>query len=263
MYHNDNVFMKRVDVGRKRGSVGVEVGLLSILGLGFLMGIKHAIEPDHVIAVSTIASRSKSLWRSSLAGVFWGIGHTATLLVVGFFLFFFKSEISHKWSMSLEFLVGIMLVVLGVASFRTFKTRIHAHSHSHGEKKHTHFHMREDHSHSHAHPHHELKRNVSYGKSVLIGFIHGLAGSAAMALLTMSTVDTLWQGMLFIAVFGGGTILGMMLFTTAIGIPFVLASRQFKVNRVLTALTGSLSAVYGVYYMYNLGVTEGLFKLWF
>lgn len=239
----------------------MEVGLLSIMGLGFLMGIKHAIEPDHVIAVSTIASRSKSLWRSSLAGAFWGIGHTATLLVVGFFLFFFKSEISDKWSMSLEFLVGIMLVVLGVSSFSTFKTRIHTHSHSHGEKKHTHFHMREDHSHEH--PHHESNRNLSYGKSVLIGFVHGLAGSAAMALLTMSTVDTIWQGMLYIAVFGAGTILGMLLFTTAIGIPFVLTSRQFKLNRALTAFTGGLSAVYGVYYMYNLGVTEGLFQLWF
>lgn len=245
----------------ERGSVRVEAGLLSILGLGFLMGIKHAIEPDHVIAVSTIASRSKSLWRSSMAGAFWGIGHTATLLAVGFFLFLFKSEISDKWSMSLEFLVGIMLVVLGVASVRTFNNRVHAHNHSHGEQRHTHFHMREDHNHGHEHTHSTDK--VSYHKSMLIGLVHGLAGSAAMALLTLSTVDTMWQGMLYIAVFGVGTILGMLLFTTAIGIPFVLTSRKFRVNRVLTVLTGGLSTLYGLYYMYNLGITEGLFQLWF
>lgn len=241
--------------------------MLSILGLGFLMGIKHAIEPDHVIAVSTIASRSKNLWRSSLAGAFWGMGHTATLLIVGFFLFLFKSEISDKWSMSLEFLVGIMLVVLGVSSFRTFKQHIHAHDHSHGESRHTHFHVIHDHSHSHHHhgetSEHGNKNGFSYMKSVLVGLVHGLAGSAAMALLTMSTVDSMWEGMLYIAIFGCGTILGMLLFTTAIGIPFVLTTRRFRLNRTLTWMTGALSALYGVYYMYNLGVTEGLFGLWF
>lgn len=250
-----------------RGSVCLEAGLLSILGLGFLMGIKHAIEPDHVIAVSTIASRSKNLWRSSLAGAFWGMGHTATLLIVGFFLFLFKSEISDKWSMSLEFLVGIMLVVLGVSSLRTFKHHIHAHDHSHGESRHTHFHVIHDHSHSHHHhgemSEHGNKNGFSYMKSLLVGLIHGLAGSAAMALLTMSTVDSMWEGMLYIAIFGCGTILGMLLFTTAIGIPFVLTTRRFRLNRTMTWMTGALSALYGVYYMYNLGVTEGLFGLWF
>ena len=108
----------------------MEVTLFSILGLGFILGIKHAIEPDHVIAVSTIASQSKKLWQASLAGVFWGIGHTATYFLLGFYLFLMKNDIPEKWSMSLEFLVGIMLVYLGITSLLSSrKNKQHAHIH--------------------------------------------------------------------------------------------------------------------------------------
>src|SRR6476620_1859748 len=106
----------------------MEVTLFSILGLGFILGIKHAIEPDHVIAVSTIASQSKKLWHTSLAGVFWGIGHTATLFIIGIILILLKGEIPEKWAMSLEFLVGIMLVYLGIKTIFSFKN-IHIHHH--------------------------------------------------------------------------------------------------------------------------------------
>src|SRR5690625_5293200 len=109
----------------------MEISLLSILTLGFILGIKHAIEPDHVIAVSTIASQSKKLLRSSLAGVYWGIGHTATLFIVGIILIIMKDEISEKWALSLEFLVGMMLVYLGITTFNSFKkTRLHKHGHN-------------------------------------------------------------------------------------------------------------------------------------
>ncbi len=94
----------------------MEITLFSVMTLGFLLGIRHAIEPDHVIAVSTIASQSKKLSHASLAGIYWGIGHTATLFIVGFILIIMKNDISVKWSLSLEFLVGIMLVYLGIAS---------------------------------------------------------------------------------------------------------------------------------------------------
>ena len=107
----------------------MEITLLSVLALGFILGIKHAIEPDHVIAVSTIASKSKKIWHASLAGVFWGIGHTATLFIIGIILILMKGEIPEKWSMSLEFLVGIMLVYLGVTSILSLrKNKQHAHS---------------------------------------------------------------------------------------------------------------------------------------
>jgi ABC-type nickel/cobalt efflux system permease component RcnA len=236
----------------------MEIGFLSILALGFVLGIKHAIEPDHVIAVSTIASQSKKLLRSSLAGVFWGIGHTATLFIIGIILILMKGEIPEKWAMSLEFLVGIMLVYLGTTTILSFKN-IHVHQHEHDEEKHKHVHS---HIHSGKHEHKHQHKNVSYLKSLVIGLIHGLAGSGAMVLLTMSTVKSVWEAAVYILIFGVGTIIGMLFFTTIIGIPFVFSTKKLRLNKTLTQITGVISIMFGIFYMYNLGVTEGLFKLW-
>jgi ABC-type nickel/cobalt efflux system permease component RcnA len=236
----------------------MEVSLLSIVALGFVLGIKHAIEPDHVIAVSTIASQSKKLFRSSLAGVFWGIGHTATLFIVGIILIVMKDKIPEKWAMSLEFLVGIMLVYLGITTLRSFKNK-HVHKTEHNGEEHKHFHSHKpngEHEHKHQH------NNVDYFRSMLIGLVHGLAGSGAMVLLTMSTVKSVWEGAIYILVFGAGTVIGMLFFTTIIGLPFVLSAKKLSLNITLTRMTGVISTGYGIYYMYNLGVTEGLFKLW-
>ncbi|UFJ43160.1 sulfite exporter TauE/SafE family protein [Brevibacillus humidisoli] len=230
----------------------MEFHFLSILSLGFWLGIKHAIEPDHVIAVSTIASRSRNLWRSSLAGVYWGIGHTATLFVVGLIFILMKSRIPEVWAMSLEFTVGIMLVWLGLSNALYL----------HRRQKHT--------SYTGVISPHGLLLNTAlppddelpYMKSAGIGLIHGLAGSAALVLLTMELVPTVWMGAMYILCFGAGTVLGMLLFTTVLGIPFVLSVNRVRLNTVLTRLTGVVSVVFGVYYMYNLGVTEGLFRLW-
>jgi sulfite exporter TauE/SafE len=97
---------------------------------------------------------------------------------------------------------------------------------------------------------------------MLIGFVHGLAGSGAMILLTMSTVKSAWEASLFMLIFGVGTVIGMLLFTTIIGLPFVMSTKKINLNTTLTKLTGSISVVFGLYYMYNLGITEGLFQLW-
>jgi ABC-type nickel/cobalt efflux system permease component RcnA len=217
--------------------------LLSILLLGFLLGIKHAIEPDHIIAVSTIASESKNLKRSVYAGVFWGIGHTATLFIVGMFLIVAKNTITDTVALTLEFIVGIMLVSLGLNSLLVFMKHRHHHQHTHDSST------------------HEGKSRTHF-KSFFIGLIHGLAGSAAMVLLTMSTVSTTWQGALYILIFGCGTVIGMLSFSTVIGIPFVLTSGK-QLNKYLNNLAGIVSILFGIYYMYNLGVNEGLFKLWF
>jgi ABC-type nickel/cobalt efflux system permease component RcnA len=236
----------------------MEIGLLSILSLGFVLGIKHAIEPDHVIAVSTIASQSKKLLRSSLAGVFWGIGHTATLFIIGIVLILMKGEIPEKWAMSLEFLVGIMLVYLGITTILSFKN-IHLHKHEQNGELHKHLHSHEHNStHQHLHQH----KKISYLKSMLIGLVHGLAGSGAMIVLTMSSVNSPWEAAVYILIFGAGTVIGMLFFTTLIGIPFVFSAKKFSLNRTLTQVTGVISTVFGIYYMYNLGITEGLFKLW-
>lgn len=232
----------------------MELSLFSILGIGFILGIKHAIEPDHVIAVSTIASQTKKLWRSSLAGVFWGLGHTATLFIIGVIIIIMKGEIPEKWAMSLEFLVGIMLVYLGITTIRSFKN-LHTQKHEHDGEVHKHLHVS---SNDHQHP----QKNVSYFKSMFIGFVHGLAGSGAMVLLTMSTVNSALEGAVYILIFGAGTVIGMLFFTTLIGIPFVLSSKKLTLNKLLTQVTGGISTAFGIYYMYNLGISEGLFKLW-
>ncbi|WP_257350389.1 sulfite exporter TauE/SafE family protein [Pseudalkalibacillus decolorationis] len=216
----------------------MEISFLTVLLFGFILGVKHSLEPDHIIAVSTIASKTKTLWRSSLAGVYWGIGHTVTLFIVGLVLIVLKAEVNEVFALSLEFLVGIMLVYLGVTSMFVYKKRL-------VEQK--------EYSRS---PH------IAYGKSFLIGIVHGLAGSAAMILLTVSTVSSVWQEAVYIIVFGAGTIVGMLFFTTLIGVPFVLSADKKRLNRLLTQVTGGISAVFGIYYMYNLGITEGLFKLW-
>lgn len=237
----------------------MEQSLLSILMIGFILGIKHGIEPDHIIAVSTIASHSKKLWRSSLAGLFWGIGHTATLLVAGFVLILFKNEIPKIWAMSLEFTVGIMLVYLGIAAILPYKKKkIHVHKHEHDGDQHKHFH-----SHQQSTEHNHEHKNILYFKSLFVGLVHGLAGSAAMAVLTMSTVKSVGEGILYILIFGAGTVSGMLIFTTIIGIPFVINAQKIRINKTLARVAGAVSTIYGFYYMYNLGVTEGLFRLWF
>jgi len=168
--------------------------VLPILLFGFVLGIKHATEPDHVIAVSTIASRTNKLSLSSLAGVFWGIGHTVTLFVIGMVMIGMEQQIPETTAMWLELVVGVMIVILGGASFRSTYT-IPA-------KK-------------------EVKINHLHLKSTFIGIVHGLAGSAGMVLLTLTTVDNRFQALLFILIFGMGTIIGMMLFTTFLGLPFI------------------------------------------
>jgi sulfite exporter TauE/SafE len=234
----------------------MEFTFFSVLALGFILGIRHAIEPDHVIAVSTIASQSKKLWHASLAGVFWGIGHTVTLFIVGIILILMKGEIPEKWAMSLEFLVGIMLVYLGIKTMLSFKN-IHVHKHAHDGDEHKHVHTHE-HGGKHKHQH----KHASYVKSMFIGLVHGLAGSGAMVLLTMSTVKSVGEAAIYIIIFGAGTVMGMLFFTTIIGIPFVLSKKRKTISRPLGMITGVISAVFGLYYMYNLGVNDGLFNLW-
>jgi len=207
--------------------------LIGVLGIGFLLGLKHALEPDHIIAVSTIAGKQKSLFHSSLLGVFWGIGHTLTLLGVFLILAITKGSISEKWGMAFEMGVGVMLVYLGIVSLRTLKKK-------------------------------NIKRESKEGKplflkSMFIGQIHGLAGSAAMTLLVVSAVDSMKDAVLYIGIFGTGTILGMLLFTFVVSLPFVFAGKIQRVERVLTGIASIISICYGIYYIYLMGYQEGLF----
>ncbi|MDQ0219553.1 urease accessory protein UreH [Peribacillus cavernae] len=210
--------------------------LLGILGIGFLLGIKHALEPDHVIAVSTIVGKHKTIWRSSLLGFFWGLGHTLTLLLVFLVLALTKEAISETWSLLFELVVGVMLVYLGIISFRS----------SHSKKK-----LSTEKGYK--------SENRLFLKSMVIGQIHGMAGSAAMTLIALSVVDSIKDAFVYISLFGIGTIIGMLLFTAGLSIPFLLAGQKQTFNRVLGSLASIISVSYGFYYIYTIGFIDGLF----
>lgn len=199
---------------------------------GLLLGMKHATEPDHVVAVSTIASRTNKLSLSSLSGVFWGIGHTLTLLVVGMIVISLKQHIPETIATWMEMAVGVMIIVLSIASFRAVRAA--------GDAQAVHVHR-------------------LHMKSLLVGVVHGMAGSAGMVLLTLTTVETSWQAFAFIIIFGLGTVIGMMIFTTLFGLPFLFARPKQTVYRALVQFVSVISLVYGVYYIYEVGRGGGLF----
>ncbi|URM33516.1 urease accessory protein UreH [Cytobacillus firmus] len=201
----------------------LESGLLSILLLGFTLGIKHSTEPDHIIAVSTIASQTKRLVRSSLSGVFWGLGHTLMLLLFGVTVIALNQHIPGPLALSLELAVGIMLIYLGFTGFKDNKQQRPNTKHYHK-------------------------------KSFIIGGIHGLAGSAALVLLTTAQAQTELQAFLFILIFGAGTIIGMLLFTTVLGLPFLITSHaQKKIHLNLIRISSVASVLYGIYYIFEVG----------
>ena len=221
------------------------------LALGFILGIKHALEADHVVAVSTIVSRDPRPLRSALAGMFWGIGHTLTLFAAGIAVLFFKVTIPDRVALSFEFLVGAVLVGLGVQNLWDYwRTRFHAHSHESGG---IHIHL---HTHRKGHDHHQANRQR---KSLIVGMMHGLAGSGALVLLVLSTIDTLLEGVAYILVFGVGSIIGMMTISTALGLPFVLSAKwSGNLNNHIRLLAGAVSVVLGAVIMVQIGMLGGL-----
>lgn len=218
--------------------------LTILLGLGFILGLKHALDADHVVAVSTIVSQTKNLKKSSLAGAIWGMGHTATLFLVGLVILVFKLAIPDKLALSFEFIVGVVLVVLGVDVLRkVIKGKVHLHEHQHGDNVHTHLHShKESPSHNYIH------------KSFVVGTIHGLAGSAALMLLVLTTVNSIFQGLLYILIFGIGSIVGMLIVSGIIALPFLLSSKFDKINNIVKILAGTISIVLGFTIMYEIGL---------
>jgi len=198
--------------------------LSALMVFGLLLGMGHALDADHVVAVSTIVSESRSLLRSLLIGVVWGIGHTATLLIVGLFALFFGLNPPPWVAISAEFLVGLILIILGIQIlWRYNKKRTHAHYHDHGDGIHIHFHaheVTEGHTHEHHGPHTR--------KPLFVGVVHGLAGSGAVMLLVLGTIQDPLAGALYIITFGLGSILGMLAVSALIGLPFLLTAGRFQ-----------------------------------
>jgi ABC-type nickel/cobalt efflux system permease component RcnA len=253
--------------------------LLSILALGFFLGMRHATDSDHVIAVSTIVSRERDVRQAAIIGMFWGVGHSITLLVVGAAIVVFGLVIPQRLGLSLEFCVALMLIVLGAVNLRIALRGIRAKSLFTGRGHHEHPHRHGDYIHSHphghlpgAHGHSEesvpaARLDRRFGDSrtyralrpTVIGIVHGLAGSAAIALLVLPIIrEPLWAVM-YLSVFGAGTIAGMMLITTAIAVPFSFSARFEFLHRHLGAAAGVVSFSFGLFLVYQIGFVNKLF----
>ena len=229
-----------------------EVTIFTALLFGFLLGVKHALDADHIVAVTAIVSQSRSLLRSVLVGLSWGIGHTLTLFAVGFAVLVFKLTIPDGLALSLEFVVGLLLVVLGVPLiWRLVVTKTHVHLHQHGDRRHIHSHFHHD---IPSHDHQHIRRPL------LMGMVHGLAGSGALTLLVVSSMSSVAQGLVFILVFGVGSILGMMLFSGLIGLPFRLAAGlSLRLNLWVRGAAGFISIVLGLFIMWQTAFVGDLF----
>ena len=242
-----------------------DASLWSVMLLGLLFGIQHATDPDHVVAVATIVARTRRFGAGALVGAFWGVGHTVTVTAVGIAIVVFNLALTPRVALSLEMLVAIMLIALGVARivwvFRDSDPVPVSHlgePHAHGDgpalHSHAHAHAAGAHRHPHAHPPVRLLRALqTVGpaqalRSALVGLVHGLAGSAAVALLVLSTIRGTTQAIAYLLVFGAGTILGMTAITGVLSLPFTIrAPRLERSRRALTLATGALSLGFGLY----------------
>jgi high-affinity nickel-transport protein len=203
---------------------------LAALGLGFVLGMRHATDVDHVAAVTAMAGRERSLRSALSLGTLWGIGHTATVLVAGGAIITFGFAIPERLGLSLEMLVAAMLIVLGMLNLSS-PPRAHEH-----------------------------EQKASLARPVLVGVVHGLAGSAAVALLALTAIrEPLWA-LGYLLVFGLGTILGMALFTATLTLPLAAAKRRFeRADRYVVKTLGLVSIAVGVGLAYRVGFVDGLF----
>jgi sulfite exporter TauE/SafE len=236
------------------------VTTFSLLAFGFVLGLKHAIDADHLAAVSTIASERRSLFSSSLVGALWGLGHTISLVIAGIAVIFLHVQISQRTSQILELCVGIMLVVLGLNALRKLATGglVHVHLHEHGGHLHAHPHIHEKKQREEPHTHHGL----SFGaRPLFIGLVHGLAGSAALMLLVLSSISSPLVALLYIVVFGVGSIGGMMVMSTLFALPARFTAHRFKrANFALRGLAGLFSLTFGLFMVYQIGFAGHLLR---
>jgi ABC-type nickel/cobalt efflux system permease component RcnA len=258
------------------------MNLLTIIGVGFLLGIRHATDPDHVIAVTTIVSRQRSIRHAGLIGILWGVGHTITILLVGAAIILFNLVIPPRIGLAMELAVGLMLILLGGLNLTgvtqwiahrftpavTKNEVIHSHAHTHGGDAHVHVHSHnpEVHLHLDQEPEGAFQRALArvglyqLVRPLAIGIVHGLAGSAAVALLVLTTIREPRWAIAYLLVFGVGTIAGMMLITMMIGVPFAYTGRRFEnFNRGLGVASGLISVAFGLFITFHIGFVDGLF----
>lgn len=217
------------------------VPLAGVVALGLFLGMKHSTDSDHVVAVTTIVTQQGTIKSSATIGLLWGLGHTITIFIVGSAIIVFRMVIPPRLGLSMEFCVACMLILLGFVNWRR----------ANGSAAST--------------------RAVVASKDraglfqklrpLVIGLVHGLAGSAAVALLVLSTIKNPLWSTAYLLVFGFGTMLGMMLMTTAMSLPMIYAGKKFfRFNHWLVTLSGAASVVFGVFLVYQIGIVDGLFR---
>jgi high-affinity nickel-transport protein len=202
----------------------------ALLSLGLLLGMRHAADPDHVVAIGAIASRTQRLWPATQVGIIWGLGHTLTLFTVASGIVLFNWVIPPRLGLALEFCVALALVSVGVLN-------IGGHRHDAVET-----------------------RDAGPRRAFLVGLVHGLAGSAAVALLVVATVREPRWACAYVLMFGVGTLLGMAVITTGLALPVVLAGQRWAgMNRTIRIATGAVSVAMGAWLVYHIGWNDGLF----
>ena len=251
----------------------------AIILLGFFLGMRHATDPDHVVAVTTIVSRERTLLHAAVIGALWGLGHTLTILAVGSAIILFKLTIPPRIGLGMELCVGLMLILLGVLNLTgvlrgavewlTIR-RLGPGAHSHfilGRRAvHTHDEsgepiLMESFSILGWTPQWWKKLGVFHIlRPLVVGIVHGLAGSAAVALLVLTTITQPSWAIGYLLIFGLGTVAGMMLITAAIALPFAYSIQHFvRLNRGLAMASGLVSVAFGLFLCYQIGFVDGLF----
>lgn len=245
------------------------MNLTSILVIGFLLGMKHATEADHLAAVATLATRESTLPQALRQGLAWGLGHTATLMLVGGVVLALGKALPPYMEALLETAVGVMLVALGVDVLRRLLLgREHVHGHSHGTDG---FHI---HMHSHVGPapaaapalsfsqlkfapHAELPHRHEHPprvplRALAIGMMHGMAGSAALIVLSLQSVQSVTMGFLYITLFGIGSMVGMAILSVIIAVPLRLSAGSLTaLHRIMSAAVGLFSIALGLWVIYR------------
>jgi high-affinity nickel-transport protein len=248
----------------------VDPAPLYAMSLGFVLGLQHATDPDHLVAVATILTRERRFADGALVGVLWGTGHMTTLTIVGAFIIGLKLTITPAVGDMLELAVAAMLILLGVLRLRdvlrgreTVPPGHLAADHDHGGRagvvhSHPHVHGSEHpHEHPHVHPSRWLatlgwRSGWPAGRALVVGAVHGLAGSAAVSLLVLATLRSTASAVVYLLIFGVGTVIGMTLLTAVMAFPVAMALRYRRARQALALCAGVGSIVFGLVYGYRL-----------
>jgi high-affinity nickel-transport protein len=219
------------------------VSVDSLLALGFVLGLRHAMEADHLAAISTIVTERRSLLSALLVGAWWGFGHTLALLIAGVGVLLLRFHLTDRMGHAFELCVGVMLVLLGVNVLRTLVRGGASHTHDHTT----------DAPHSHA----DVWR---VARPLLVGMVHGLAGSAPLLLLTLAVISSPLAAFSYIAVFGVGSMMGMAIMSLLVSVPARLTVDHFaSTHLALRGLSGLFSVGLGLFIVYENGVLNRLF----